>query len=108
MSVLAGGVAGTSIDFVLYPVDSIKTRLQASSTKKDFVKSAESVSKFKGLASAMAASFPCAATFWATYELSKYVLRGCGVFNLTFEHMLAGSIAELTQAFIRSPFEVVK
>ena len=26
-SILAGGIAGTSIDFALFPVDSIKTRL---------------------------------------------------------------------------------
>ena len=26
-SVLAGGIAGTSIDFALFPIDSIKTRL---------------------------------------------------------------------------------
>ena len=75
VSVLAGGLAGTSIDFVLFPIDSIKTRLQASSNKADFVKSSEAVSKFRGLTSAMAASFPCAATFWLSYEYSKYVLH---------------------------------
>ena len=37
-SVLAGGIAGTSIDFALFPIDSIKTRMQATSTKVDFVK----------------------------------------------------------------------
>ena len=26
-AMLAGGIAGTSIDFVLFPIDSIKTRL---------------------------------------------------------------------------------
>ena len=66
------------------------------------------MSKFKGLASAMAAAFPCAATCWVSYELSKYKLRQTGWFSLGIEHMLAGSIAEITQAFIRSPFEVVK
>ena len=37
-SVLAGGIAGTSIDFALFPIDSIKTRLQATSSKVDYVK----------------------------------------------------------------------
>ena len=27
IATLAGGIAGTSIDFVLFPIDSIKTRL---------------------------------------------------------------------------------
>ena len=41
----------------------------------NFVQKASDVSKFKGLASAMAASFPCAATFWLSYEFSKYFLH---------------------------------
>ena len=75
-AVLAGGFAGTSIDVALFPIDSIKTRLQATSNKVDFTKDAASVSKFKGLSTAMAASFPCAATFWLSYEFAKYFLHG--------------------------------
>ena len=32
ISVAAGGIAGLSIDLALFPIDSIKTRLQASSS----------------------------------------------------------------------------
>ena len=32
MAVAAGGIAGLSIDLALFPIDSIKTRLQASNT----------------------------------------------------------------------------
>jgi hypothetical protein len=39
------------------------------------VKEAATVSKFKGVASQMAASFPCAAVFWLSYEYSKFVLN---------------------------------
>ena len=111
-SVLAGGIAGTSIDFALFPIDSIKTRLQASSKNVDFVQSAEAVSKFRGLASAMAASFPCAATFWLSYEFSKYALNTNSVtgnyLNVHVQHIMASSIAETCQALVRCPFEVVK
>ncbi len=75
VATLAGGLAGTSIDLALFPVDSIKTRLQASHQTKNFVESASNVSKFRGLASAMAGAFPCAATFWLSYEYSKYFFR---------------------------------
>ena len=75
VSVAAGGFAGTSIDLALFPVDTIKTRLQASSSSADFMKDAQLVSKFRGLAPSMAAAFPCAATFWLSYEYSKFVLR---------------------------------
>jgi solute carrier family 25 S-adenosylmethionine transporter 26 len=75
VSAVAGGIAGTSIDLALFPVDSIKTRLQASTAKVNFVKDAEQVSKFRGLAASMAAAFPCAAAFWLFYEFGKYQLR---------------------------------
>ena len=108
-AVAAGGIAGTSIDFVLFPIDSIKTRLQATNNNIDFVKKAETVSKFKGLTSAMAASFPCAATFWLSYEFSKYCLhRHASGLNVHVQHVMASSIAETCQALVRCPFEVVK
>ena len=49
--------------------------MQATSNKVDFVKKAQTVSKFKGLATAMAGSFPCAGTFWFSYELGKHTLH---------------------------------
>jgi solute carrier family 25 S-adenosylmethionine transporter 26 len=110
VATLAGGFAGTSIDLVLFPVDTLKTRLQASSKQQNFKESAAQVSKFRGLASSMAASFPCAATFWLSYEFSKYQIRQrCpdGT-NIHLQHILASSIAETCQAVVRCPFEVVK
>jgi len=114
--VLAGGLAGTSIDFVLFPVDSIKTRLQASSAKTDFMKDAFNVSKFRGLSSAMAAAFPCAATFWLSYEYGKYFLRKMfpadssmsWLMSIHMQHIIASSVAETMQLVVRCPFEVVK
>ena len=112
VAVAAGGIAGQSIDLALFPIDSIKTRLQASSSKKDFVKQAESVSMFKGLASAMAASFPCAAMFWLAYEYSKYFIHSNATLNtylnVHVQHILASAVAECCQALVRCPFEVVK
>lgn len=94
----AGGIAGLSIDLALFPIDSIKTRLQASSSKVDFSKKADSVSKYKGLASAMAASFPCAAMFWLSYEYSKYYIHTNThlntYLNVHVQHILASAVAE--------------
>jgi solute carrier family 25 S-adenosylmethionine transporter 26 len=108
VATLAGGFAGTSIDLVLFPVDSIKTRLQASHNKSNFVQSAENISKFRGLASAMAGAFPCAATFWLSYEYSKHFIRKNLGGNIHAQHILASSCAEICQALVRCPFEVVK
>ena len=75
VSILAGGMAGISVDLALFPIDSIKTRLQASTKQVDYTKQAQNVSKYRGFFSAMLASFPCAGVFWMSYEVSKYQLR---------------------------------
>ena len=75
VSILAGGLAGMAADFVVLPIDSIKTRMQASGTGMDYTKQANQVSKYRGFASAMLASFPCAAMFWLAYEYSKYFMH---------------------------------
>jgi solute carrier family 25 S-adenosylmethionine transporter 26 len=67
----------------------------------------------------MLAAFPCAAVFWCTYEYSKYAIRKNGkrnhmsfivggTLNVSVQHMIAASLAEMTQALVRNPFEVVK
>lgn len=73
-SSIAGGAAGISVDLVLFPIDSIKTRLQASTKERNYTKEASKVNKFRGFVSSMLASFPCAATFWTTYEITKLSL----------------------------------
>ena len=42
----AGGIAGVSIDLLLFPVDSIKTRLQATTIENNFTQKAKEVNKF--------------------------------------------------------------
>ena len=70
----AGGIAGVSIDLLLFPVDSIKTRLQASTIENNFTQKAKEVNKFRGFASTAIASFPWSAVFWVVYETSKLIL----------------------------------
>lgn len=108
-SIVAGGLAGMSIDAVLFPADSIKTRIQASSRGTgDFTCKAHKISKFKGLPSSMVASFPCAATFWLTYETTKSQLQSLGIFSFSVNNMLAASVSECLQSLIRTPSEVIK
>ncbi|CAI2377596.1 unnamed protein product [Moneuplotes crassus] len=110
-SSLAGGCAGISVDFVLFPIDSIKTRLQASTKAKNYAKEANKVNKFRGFVSSMLASFPCAAIFWASYEFSKLFISKSEFgqsMSLPLQHFCAASIAESTQALVRNPFEVIK
>jgi hypothetical protein len=46
ISLLAGGIAGTTVDIALYPLDTIKTRLQSA---PGFVKSGGFKGIYKGL-----------------------------------------------------------
>ena len=70
------------------------------------------MSKYRGLASAMMASFPCAALFWLAYEYSKYLLSSSEFVNerldISTQHFIAASIGGLAEALARCPFEVVK
>ena len=104
-SLVAGGFAGCAVDLALFPLDSAKTRLQAykAGQKLSFK------NPYSGLASAMLASFPCAASFWATYMTAKRVFRSqlpdlhpAGI------HLLASACGSVTTSLVRTPFEVVK
>ena len=70
---------------------------------------AKNVSKYQGFLSSMAASFPCAAMFWFSYELCKYQLRSENSYlSFSQQNVLAAAIGECSQALIRNPSEVIK
>lgn len=73
MNFVAGGVAGVVVDFALYPLDFIKTRIQA---RNDVIKKPPK-SLYSGVLIAMLGSFPSAATFFATYENTKNATKQC-------------------------------
>jgi len=54
-SLIAGGVAGTSVDLLFYPIDSIKTRLQSS---QGFYKAGGFRGIYKGVGSVIVGSAP--------------------------------------------------
>ncbi|KAL7754445.1 S-adenosylmethionine transporter [Sorochytrium milnesiophthora] len=100
-------MAGTSVDTVLFPLDTIKTRLQS---QQGLVASGGFRGIFSGLLPAVIGSAPGAAAFFVTYEYFKTVLttwmpdenRAPGV------HMLAASAGEISACVIRVPTEVLK
>jgi hypothetical protein len=55
----------------------------------------------------MLASFPCAAIFWTSYEVSKIWFKNKEI-REEFVPMGAAAVAECAQAVVRTPFEVVK
>ncbi|KAG5184995.1 mitochondrial phosphate carrier protein [Tribonema minus] len=104
---LSGAVAGTTVDLILFPLDTVKTRLQTKGA------GAAGLGIFKGLfngvAPAIAASAPCAAVFFGAYDGLKRALGNAAPAHLApFVHCAAAAGADLTQSVVRAPFEVVK
>ena len=67
-ALVAGGFAGTSVDVALFPIDTLKTRMQAP---QGFVKAGGFRGIYNGLGAAAVGSAPGAALFFSTYEVSS-------------------------------------
>ncbi|GAB0091438.1 Mitochondrial carrier protein [Sergentomyia squamirostris] len=106
-SLISGGMAGTVVDVVLFPVDTIKTRLQS---ERGFWKSGGLTKIYKGFLPAAAGSAPCAALFFCTYEMSKSLLGGQNLLknHSPVVHMISASLGEMAACLIRVPVEIAK
>ncbi|KAI8324187.1 S-adenosylmethionine mitochondrial carrier protein [Martensiomyces pterosporus] len=102
----AGGFAGMAVDTVLFPLDTIKTRLQA---KAGFMASGGFRGIYSGLSSAVIGSSPGAAMFFLTYEQVKaFSEPRVSAEYQPFVHMLAASAGEVAACMVRVPTEVIK
>ncbi|KAB0403550.1 hypothetical protein E2I00_009774 [Balaenoptera physalus] len=102
----AGGVAGVCVDLILFPLDTIKTRLQSP---QGFNKAGGFRGIYAGVPSAAIGSFPNAAAFFITYEYVKWFLHtDSSSYLMPVKHMLAASAGEVVACLIRVPSEVVK
>ncbi|KAH9489859.1 hypothetical protein Btru_037311 [Bulinus truncatus] len=107
VALLAGGAAGTAVDVMLFPLDTIKTRLQSEA---GFIKSGGFRGIYSGLLSAALGSAPGAALFFLAYESTKgvygSVVKSDGLQSIG--HMAAAAAGEVTACLVRVPVEVVK
>lgn len=111
-SLLAGGLAGTSVDLALFPIDTLKTRLQSP---YGFLAAGGFRGVYRGVLVAAIGSAPGAALFFSTYETMKPIissqLRGGGgneIVSAAPTHMISASIGECAACLIRVPTEVIK
>ncbi|XP_037947495.1 S-adenosylmethionine mitochondrial carrier protein homolog isoform X2 [Teleopsis dalmanni] len=105
-TLMAGGVAGIVVDIALFPIDTVKTRLQS---ELGFWRSGGFRGIYKGLAPAAAGSAPTAALFFCTYEgLKSNLSRITSTHNSPYVHMLSASTAEVLACLIRVPVEIAK
>lgn len=119
-ALLAGALAGTTVDLTLFPLDTLKTRLQSA---QGFFASGGFSGIYRGVGSAVVGSAPGAAFFFVTYESTKSFLSnttaaakgngrlppgGGGGDSGPAVHMLAASAGEIAACAVRVPTEVVK
>lgn len=118
-ALLSGALAGTTVDLSLYPLDTLKTRLQSPTS---FLAAGGFSGIYAGVGSAIVGSAPGAALFFVTYERTKSFLSSRRALQQTFngssvieskwsaplEHMLAASLGEIAACSVRVPTEVVK
>lgn len=114
VSLVSGGLAGTSTDLAFFPIDTLKTRLQAQG---GFFKNGGFRGLYKGLGSAVIASAPSASLFFVTYDTCKEGLKihlpmlfpsMTTSKSIHLSHMIAASLGEIAACMVRVPAEVIK
>jgi len=103
-SLVAGGLAGTSVDLLFFPIDTVKTRLQSA---QGFAKAGGFRGIYKGVGSVIVGSAPGAAVFFVTYDTLKQTLP-TPPHLAPVNHMLSASVGEVVACLIRVPTEVIK
>ncbi|GAA5915119.1 hypothetical protein JCM8208_002633 [Rhodotorula glutinis] len=109
-ALVAGACAGTAVDTLFFPIDTLKTRAQA---QQGFFAAGGFKGVYRGLGSAVVGSAPGASLFFTSYELAKHHLPRA-VPALGTEswapalHMLSASSGEVAACLVRVPTEVVK
>mmetsp|Transcript_31725 Transcript_31725/g.94937 ORF Transcript_31725/g.94937 Transcript_31725/m.94937 type:complete len:316 (-) Transcript_31725:154-1101(-) len=110
-ALLSGGVAGTTVDVALFPIDTVKTRLQSP---QGFLAAGGFRGVYRGLGAAAVGSAPGAALFFSVYEgmkprVTEFQRRhGVAEDSAAFGHMVSAMAGEAAACLVRVPTEVVK
>ncbi|XP_075084414.1 S-adenosylmethionine carrier 1, chloroplastic/mitochondrial [Nicotiana tabacum] len=103
--VIAGGTAGVVVETTLYPIDTIKTRLQETRGGGQIALKG----LYSGLAGNLAGVLPASAIFVGVYEPAKQKLLKMLPENLSaVAHLTAGALGGIAASFVRVPTEVIK
>ncbi|KAJ3489987.1 hypothetical protein NLI96_g1747 [Meripilus lineatus] len=103
-SLAAGGMAGTAVDLLFFPIDTVKTRLQSA---QGFVRAGGFRGIYKGVGSVVVGSAPGAAIFFCTYDTLKQTLP-IPPHLAPVTHMVSASMGEIAACLVRVPTEVIK
>jgi len=114
-NLLAGAIAGASVESALYPIDTIKTRLQAMKgtptgslgAKLKLLRGKGSM--YSGLMGNLAGVIPATAIFFGVYEpVKEKLLDPASRIPQWLAHTCAAASGALSASLVRVPTEVVK
>jgi len=113
---IAGAFAAFTVDLLVYPLDTVKTRMQSPSYTKLFVdpatnslrKAAMFRGLYQGVGSVILATLPASGAFFSTYEGVKAALSKVERLPQPLVHGSASALAELVSCAILTPAEVIK
>ncbi|VDK31942.1 unnamed protein product [Taenia asiatica] len=102
-ALLSGATAGLCVDLVVFPLDTIKTRLQSITRS---IRPSGRLHLFAGFPAVLTGSAPGAALFFCAYEMTRN--RTAEIAPPWLSAMLAASLGEMVACVIRVPCETVK
>ncbi|KAI0098253.1 mitochondrial carrier domain-containing protein [Nemania sp. FL0031] len=117
---LAGAVAAFTVDMMIYPLDTLKTRQQSQDFLKTFADPSAKTrlpsrqlfrGLYQGIGIVVVATLPAAGTFFSVYEASKSFLGHHGSrlgIPQPLVHSGASAIAECASCLVLTPAEVIK
>ncbi|KAK1969663.1 mitochondrial carrier [Colletotrichum sublineola] len=109
----AGAAAAFTVDYLVYPLDTLKTRYQSRDYVQTYASSPGSKAQlfrglYQGIGSVVVATLPAAGIFFATYESMKNTISNTGSVPQPLVHSLASAIAEMGSCLVLAPAEVIK
>ncbi|KAF2202712.1 mitochondrial carrier protein [Delitschia confertaspora ATCC 74209] len=122
---VAGALAAFTVDLLVYPLDTLKTRIQSPKYAQLYTNGAAGAVNqaklfrglYQGVGSVIIATLPSSGAFFTTYEHTKALLTRLnptsasqpqGIIPTPIVHAVASSTAELVSCAILTPAEVIK
>ncbi|KAF4122950.1 solute carrier family 25 (mitochondrial S-adenosylmethionine transporter), member 26 [Geosmithia morbida] len=106
---VAGAVAAFTIDLLVYPLDTIKTRYQSQDyAAGSGTKPLSPRGLYQGVGSVILATLPAAGLFFSTYENATATLSRTLPAPKPIVHSAASAVAEMASCMVIAPAEVIK
>uniref|UniRef100_A0A8R1HPE4 S-adenosylmethionine mitochondrial carrier protein n=1 Tax=Caenorhabditis japonica TaxID=281687 RepID=A0A8R1HPE4_CAEJA len=102
---VCGATAGLAVDIGLYPLDTIKSRMQS---KQGFIAAGGFKDIYRGMSSVLVGSAPGAAIFFLTYKYINSQIKQKVRKNDALIDAVSASLAEIAACAVRVPTELCK